>query len=779
MRTLLIQTLVLVGSLSTLSHAAEKLNRTILPSPEPVFQGKIGLTPADSEKDFPVQVAAPEGAPNVVIIMPDDVGFSASNVFGGPIPTPSLDRLAKTGLRYNAFHTTAQCSPTRAALLTGRNHHTTGTGSIMEMGLGYPGYNTLVSKKLAGMGEILKHNGYNTAWFGKNHNVPDWQNSQSGPYDLWPSGLGFEYFYGFLGGDTSQWAPALYQNTTPIEPPHDDPDYHFDKDLADQAIDRLRLLNAMSPEKPFFFYYVPGTSHAPHHAPREWIDKFKGQFDQGWDKLREETFARQKKLGIIPDNAILTERPEAIAAWDSLDPDRKKVFARMMEVYAGALAYCDDQINRFLDALEETGRMDNTIVIYIMGDNGPSGEGGAQGMLNEMTLFNGVIEDFDDVKKAYDNLGGPMYFNHMPAGWAHAMSTPFQWTKVVASHFGGTRNGMVISWPERIKDKGGLRTQFHHVIDILPTVLEAADIPAPVKVNGFDQKPIEGVSMAYTFDAPKAKSRRTTQYFEIFARRSVYHNGWVAATTPKTAPWIPNKPSENAHTDYDWELYNVDEDFSQAVNLAEQYPEKLQELKDQFIVEATKYNVLPLDDSTIERFDVANRPSLTAGRKTFTYYEGMTRIPEGSAPDLKNQSWQIEAQVKVPDGGAEGVIMTLGGRFNGIGLYFLNNKPVFCYNFLNLKRSTVEAPAELSPGEHTVLVKFNYEGTGMGQPANVEMIIDGKSVARGRVERTIPIRISLDETMDIGEDAGTPVSEDYKVPFEFTGHIEKVIIELK
>jgi hypothetical protein len=482
---------------------------------------------------------------------------------------------------------------------------------------------------------------------------------------------------------------------------------------------------------------------------------------------------------VIPASAKLTERPEAIPAWDSLSPDQKKVYARMMEVYAGALAHCDHQINRFLDALEETGRMDNTIIIYIMGDNGPSGEGGANGMLNEMTIFNGVQEDFEDVKAAVDGLGGPMYFNHKPAGWAHAMATPFQWTKLVASHFGGTRNGMAISWPAKIKDEGGLRTQFHHVIDILPTILEVTGIPAPVKVNGFDQKPIEGVSMAYTFDDADAPTAHTTQYFEIYARRGLYHEGWVAATTPKTAPWIPSKSSENAHTEYEWELYNVEEDFSQANNVADEYPEKLQALKDRFIVEATRYNVLPLDDSNIERFDVANRPSLTAGRDTFTYREGMVRIPEGSSPDLKNRSWQIEAQVRIPDEATEGVIITQGGRFNGIGLYMLDGKPAFTYNYLNLERTTVSAPEALEPGEHTILVKFDYSGDGIGQPADVELVIDRKSAATGRIENTIPIRVSLDETLDVGEDTGTPVVEDYKTPFKFTGEIEKVTVELK
>jgi len=756
-------------------------DRSRLPIPEPVFKGRIGLTPADSEKDFPRQVEAPNGAPNVVIIMTDDVGFAASETFGGPIPTPAFDRVAKAGLRFNRFHTTAQCSPTRAALLTGRNHHTAGTGSIMEMGVGYPGYNTLVSKRLAGLGKILKLNGYNTAWFGKNHNVPDWQTSQLGPFDLWPSGLGFEYFYGFIGGDTNQWAPALIEDHKAIEPPHDDPDYHFDVDLADKAIERLRMLDAMSPTKPFFFYYVPGTSHAPHHAPKEWIDKFKGKFDGGWDQLRQVVFERQKRLGVVPADARLTPRPDAIKAWDSLDPERKRVFARMMEVYAGALAHCDHQIDRFLDALEQTGRMDNTLVIYIMGDNGASGEGGAQGMLNEMTLFNGVIEDFDDVKKAYDTLGGPMHFNHMPAGWAHAMSTPFQWTKLVASHFGGTRNAMAISWPTRIKDKGGLREQFHHVIDIMPTVLECCGLPQPTTVDGIDQKPVEGVSMAYTFDDAEAAGRRITQYFEIYARRGIYHDGWVAATTPKTAPWIPNAPSKNAHTEYEWELYNIEADFSEANDLAATHPEKLAALRDLFVVEAAKYDVLPLDDGNIERFDVANRPSNTAGRTTFTYFPGQLRIPEGSAPDLKNRSWDITAKLQIPEGGAEGVLITQGGRFNGFGLHLEEGKPTFVYNYLGLKRTVVRSAEQLAPGPREIVVRFRYAGGKgeVGKPADVELVVDGNVVAAQRVEKTIPIRLSLDETLDIGEDTGTPVAETYNVPFRFTGKLETVVIRLR
>lgn len=757
----------------------DPFNRTILPIPEKPFEGRIGLTPADSEKDFPPMVVPPEGAPNVLIIMTDDVGFAASEVFGGPIPTPAFERLAQQGLIYNQFHTTAQCSPTRAALLTGRNHHTAGTGSIMEMGVGYPGYNTVVSKSLAGIGTILKENGYNTAWFGKNHNVPDWQNSQAGPYDLWPNGLGFEYFYGFLGGDAHQFSPALFEGTKPIEPPYKE-NYHLDKDLADKAIERIRMLNAVAPDKPFFVYYTPGTSHAPHHAPQEWIDKFKGQFDMGWDKLREEIYQEQLEKGIIPPGTKLTPRPDAIPAWSSLDSEHQEVFARMMEVYAGALAHCDFQINRLLDAIEESGRLDNTLVIYIQGDNGPSGEGGDQGMLNEITLFNGVTEKWEDIRAAYEagTLGGPLHFNHKPAGWAHAMSTPFQWTKLVASHFGGTRNGMVISWPEKINAHGELRSQFHHVIDILPTVLEVTGIPAPIEVNGVAQKPLEGTSMAYTFDQPDSPSTHITQYFEIYARRGIYHDGWVAATTPKTAPWVPSDPSENAHTSYNWELYHVAEDFSQANNLAAEYPEKLQALKDLFLVEATKYNVLPLDDSNIPRFDVTNRPSYSFGRTSFEYYPGMVRIPEGSAPDLKNKSFTITAEINISGDHNDGVIVTQGGRPAGYALYVKDGKLVYHYNYLGVEQYRITSDRPLPEGRSTVTCRFEYEGEEAGGPGTLTLLLDDETIGQGRIEKTIPIRISLDETFDVGEDTGTPVSEEYETPFHFEGELVRLHVDL-
>jgi arylsulfatase A-like enzyme len=749
----------------------------VLPRPPPVFNGHIGRNTKDSAPDFPKEIEAPKGAPNILLIMTDDVGFGATAPFGGPIPTPTFDRLAKSGLRYTQFHTTALCSPTRAALLTGRNHHSNATGVIMELATGYPGYNSLMPKSNGTFAEVLRQNGYNTAWYGKNHNVPDWHSSQAGPFDLWPTGLGFEYFYGFIGGDTNQWAPALFENIKPIEPPHDQKDYFFDRDMADHAIARIQMLHAVAPQKPWLTYYVPGTAHAPHHAPKDWIARFKGKFDMGWDKMREETFARQKQMGIVPLNAQLTARSAGIPAWDSFDADHQKVFAHMMEVYAAALAYCDFQMGRILDAIDEMGQTDNTLVIYIQGDNGASAEGTPQGLLNEMSVFNGIPEDFKQVKAHMDDLGGPLTFNHYPIGWAHAMDTPFQWTKQVASHFGGTRNGLVISWPARIKDKGAIRTQFHHVIDIAPTILEAVGVPAPSVLNGVPQKPIEGVSMVYTFDDAQAVSKRRTQYFEMFANRAIYSDGWVAATTPPVPPWV-TFGAVPPIDQYKWELYDVAHDFSEAVNLADKEPLKLKQLQDLFWVEAAKYNVLPLDNSRAERFDVSIRPSLTRGRSQFTYYPGMVRIPEGSAPDFKNKSYRISAELEIPKGGAQGVVLTQGGRFNGLGLYLLRGKPVFYYNLVGVDRTRVAGKDKLSPGKHAVGVDFKYDGGGMGKGGSVSLSVDTKKVAEARLARTIPFRVSADETLDIGEDTGTPVSEDYAVPFRFTGTIKKVVIDL-
>lgn len=767
-----------VTCLSLLMFTTAATAQDIIPRPDPAFKGKIGLKASESAKDFPTAVTAPKGAPNILLILTDDVGFGAPSAFGGPVPTPTMERVANSGLRFNTFHTTALCSPTRAALLTGRNHHSVATGGIMEIGTGFPGYNTIIPQSKRGLGDILKLSGYNTAWFGKNHNIPDWQNSQAGPFDLWPTGLGFEYFYGFIGGDTSQYAPALVENTKPIEPPHDDPNYYFDRDMADKAISWLRMQHAIAPDKPFFTYYAPGTAHAPHHAPKDWIEKFKGKFDHGWDKQRELTFARQKELGTIPANAKLTARTEGIPAWDSLSADQKKVYARMMEVYAAALAYCDEQMGRVVSAIEEMGELDNTLIIYIQGDNGASAEGSPQGLLNETTFFNNIQESFPEVLRRMDELGGPTAFNHYPIGWAHAMNTPFQWTKQIASHFGGTRNALAISWPKQIKGRGELRNQFHHVSDIMPTILEAAGISAPVSVYGVQQAPVEGVSMIYAFNDAKAPTQHTTQYFEMFGNRALYHEGWVAATTPPLAPWVSVAPKPiDVIDDFQWELYNVADDFSQSNNLAKSNPAKLQDLQRRFYIESVKYNVLPIDNSKVERLDVSNRPSLTAGRNSFTYHDGMVRIPEGSAPDLKNRSWSLKADVEVKDG-AEGMIATQGGRFSGWGLYVKAGKPVFHYNLADVERYAIEGET-LSPGKHAIEFAFKYDGGGVGKGGEAVLKVDGKQVGARKFPQTLGYRISIDETLDIGEDTGTPVSEDYKVPFKFGGKIDRVTINLE
>jgi arylsulfatase A-like enzyme len=749
----------------------------MLPQPAPPFRGHIGPTVQDSTPDFPAEIKAPKNAPNILLILTDDVGFAASSTFGGPVPTPTMDRLAQNGLRYTQFHTTALCSPTRAALLTGRNHHSNATGVIMELATGFPGYNSLMPKSNGTFAEILRQNGYNTAWYGKNHNVPDWHSSQAGPFDLWPTGLGFEYFYGFLGGDTSQWAPAIFENNQPVEPPHDDPNYFFEKDMADHAIERIRMLHAVAPDKPWVVYYAPGTAHAPHHAPKDWIAKFKGQFDMGWDKMREQIFARQKAMGIIPPDTQLTARPKEIGSWDFLDADHKKLYAHMMEVYAAALSYCDTQMGRIIDAIEDAGELDNTLVIYIQGDNGASAEGTPQGLLNEMSVFNGIPEDFKQLMAHMDDLGGPMTFNHYPVGWAHAMDTPFQWTKQIASHFGGTRNDLVISWPARIKDKGAIRTQFSSVIDIYPTILEAVGIQSPAMLNGVAQKAVEGVSMLYTFDDANAPSKHRTQYFEMFGNRAIYNDGWVAATTPPVPPWVMGQRAPNVN-DYKWELYNVASDFSEANDLAAKEPRKLRQLQDLFFAEAARYNVLPLDNSKIERADVSIRPSLTRGRTEFTYFPGMVRIPEGAAPDFKNKSYRVVADVEIPADGAEGVLITQGGRFNGFGLYLLHGKPIFHYNLVGVDRTSIAAKDPLRPGKHTVAVDFKYDGGGIGKGGLVTLSVDGKEAASARLNRTIPFRVSADETLDIGEDTGTPVSEDYRVPFKFTGTLNKVVVDL-
>jgi arylsulfatase len=750
----------------------------VLPKPSQPFRGTINLRAKDSKSDFPQPAKAPAGAPNILLVLLDDVGYGATSTFGGPCQTPTLTKLAENGLKYNHFHTTALCSPTRAALITGRNHHSVHTAGIMELGTGFPGYDTLMGKDTATVAEVLKQNGYGTAWFGKNHNVPDWHTSQAGPFDLWPTGLGFDHFYGFIGGDTNQWRPNVTEGTKPIDPYIGNPDYNFDYDIADQATKWIRLQKAVAPDKPFFCYYCPGATHAPHHPRKEWVEKYKGKFDQGWDRVREEIFARQKRLGVIPADAKLTPRAPGAQAWDDCSPDEKKVFARMMEVYAAYLEQTDYNVGRVVKAIEELGQLDNTLVIYIAGDNGASAEGNLGGLLNEMTFFNGVAEDIKEILKRADDIGTWKTYNHYPVGWAHAMCTPFQWTKQIASHYGGTRNGMVISWPKGIKAKGELRSQWHHCIDIVPTIYEVCGISEPSSVNGVAQKPIEGVSMAYTFADARVKSRRVMQYFEIAGYRGIYHDGWVACTTPPVPPWSSVGADVDVIDGYTWELYHVDQDFSEAEDLAAKSPDKLKDLQLLFYTEAAKYNVLPLDNSKTTRLDPAIRPSLTRGRKSFSYSEGQTRIPEGASPDIKNKSWSVTADVEVK-ADATGMIITQGGLFSGWALYLEKGKPVFHSNFCDVAHYEVSSKAPLSPGKRTLKMEFAYDGGGIGKGGAVTLSVDGKEVAKGRVDKTVPIRISLDEGLDVGEDTGTPVNLNYDVPFRFTGKIHKVTIDLK
>jgi arylsulfatase len=716
--------------------------------------------------------------------MTDDVGYGATSTFGGGIPTPTLDRVAHDGLRYTQFHSTALCSPTRAALITGRNHHSVGFGVISEMSTGYPGYNSIFSKDTASVAQVLRANGYATAWFGKNHNIPEFDASQVGPFDQWPSGMGFDYFYGFIGGDTSQWQPNLFRNTTPIYPYVGKPEWNLTTAMADEAILWLKQLNAIDPSKPFFVYYVPGGTHAPHHPTPEWIAKFKGKFDQGWNKYREDTFERQKKLGVIPADATLTPWPkDLLKEWDALTADEKKMFARQAEVYAAYLAYTDHEIGRVIQAVEDLGELDNTLIIYISGDNGSSAEGTLIGTPNEIASFNGVdVPVSEQLKVYYDIWGTDQTYPHMAVGWTWAFDTPFKWTKQIASFFGGTRQGMAIAWPKRIKDAGGVRPQFHHVIDIVPTILEVIGIKAPDMVDGVAQKPIGGVSMAYSFDKEHAQepSKHRTQYFEMFGNRAIYHNGWIASTVPSQGPWELTKPANpDVMNAYKWELYNLKEDWTQDHNLAEKYPEKLRELQELFLVEGAKYQVFPLDNSLSARL-LTPRPSLSAGRNEFTYRGVISGIPHGDAPSILDKSFTITADVEIPQGGAEGVLVTEGGRFGGYGLYLLKSKPVFVYNLLGFKRIRWEGPEAIPQGKHTIIFDFVYDGGGLGKGGVGVLKVDGKEVARQRMEHTIPFIFQWDETFDIGMDTGTPIDDhDYQVSFQFTGTLKKLTLLLK
>ncbi|MBW4528945.1 MAG: arylsulfatase [Phormidium tanganyikae FI6-MK23] len=751
----------------------------VLPAPQPDFHGKIGLTYQDSEPDFPKAIAAPEKAPNVLLILLDDAGFGQTGTFGGAIETPNLTRLAERGLRYNQFHVTALCSPTRAALLTGRNHHSVNTGVVEELATGFPGYTTILPKSAATVAEVLRQNGYNTGAFGKWHNTPDYETSAAGPFDRYPTQLGFEYFYGFLGGDTNQWSPALVENTKRIQKPTDDPNYHLTPDLVDHAISWVQTQQSIAPDKPFFAYLATGATHAPHHAPKAWIEQYRGKFDQGWDKLREEIFARQKQLGVIPASAQLTPRPKELPAWDSLSKEEQKLYAHQAEVFAGFTAHTDAEVGRLISAIDKLGELDNTLVIYIAGDNGASAEGGLTGSVNELKVFNGVPENRQQLLDSLDDLGSPKTFNHFHAAWAWAVNTPFQWTKQIASHFGGTRDPLVIAWGDRIKDWGGLRTQFHHVIDIAPTILEATGITPPSSVNGVKQQPIEGTSLVYTFDDPNAASHHTTQYFEMFGNRAIYDRGWVAAARHGRLPW--ESVSKTTFDQDTWELYNVAEDFSEANNLAAQNPTKLKQLQSLFLAEARKYNVLPLDDRILNRFNVSSRPSLVAGRTHFTYYPGAIGIPEGSAPDLKNKSFTITANVDISKDAddAEGVLVAQGGRFAGWSFFLDDGKPIFAYNFLGSDLTLIKSVEKVPVGSSKVRVEFEFDGGSPGAGATGKLFINNKPVGEGRIAKTVPYRWGLDETFDVGRDLGTPVVEDYQVPFTFTGNLQQVSLDLK
>ena len=755
-------------------------DRTVLPIHEPLYPHSTALDVRNAPPPPPrFEVKAPAGAPNVLIVLIDDMGFGQSSAFGGPLTMPTVERLANSGLRYNEFHTTALCSPTRAALLTGRNHHTNNTGSIMETSTAFPGNTGQRPVSVAPLATMLRYNGYTTAAFGKNHETAAWEVGPSGPTDRWPTRNGFDKFYGFMGGETNQWAPAIYDGMTKIETPKD-PNYHFMNDMTNQAIKWMKSVKSLTPDKPFFIYFAPGATHAPHHVPKEWIAKYKGKFDQGWDKLREETLARQIKLGVVPAGTKLAPKPAAIKDWDKLTADEKKLFTRQMEVFAGFGEYTDTEIGRLVDAIAGMGQLDNTLIFYIVGDNGASAEGGMSGLFNEMTYFNGVQETVQDVLKHYDDLGGPNSYGHYAAGWAVAGDTPFSWTKQVASNYGGTRNGMVVHWPKSVKAKGEVRSQWHHVIDIAPTILEAAGLPEPKMVNGVPQTPIEGVSMLYTLNDGKAGDRHLTQYFEMFGNRAIYNDGWFAGTIHRAA-W-EQKPRAALENDT-WELYDTRTDFSLANDMAKQNPEKLKEMQDLFMTEAVKYSVLPIDDRTLERLNAAlvGRPDLMAGRTTLTVYEGMAGMSENVFINTKNRSHTITAEVNIPKGGAKGVILAQAGRFGGWSLYLKNGVPTYTYNFLGLKRFTIAAKQAVPAGKATIRFEFAYDGGGLAKGGVGTIFVNGKKVAEGRIEQTQPLSFSADEGADVGEDGETPVVENYGVPapYKFTGKINKVTIDVK
>jgi arylsulfatase len=768
-----------------------------LPAPDPEFGGVIEDDALRSTPWWAPRIVPPEGAPNVLLIITDDAGFGVPSTFGGVIPTPALDRIADNGLRYNRVFSTALCSPTRAALITGRNHHSAGFGVISEQSTGYPGYNSIIARDKATIGRILRDNGYATSWFGKNHNVPAFAASQAGPFDQWPNGMGFEYFYGFIGGDANQWQPNLFRNATQIYPFEAEPPgtWNLVTAMADDAIDYMTRMHQIQPSKPLFIKYAPGATHAPHHPTKEWIDKISRMklFDEGWNQVRERIFENQKRLGVIPRDAELPPWPkDVLKEWDQLTADEKKLFIRQVEVFAAYTAYSDHEIGRVIQAFEDLGRLENTLIFYINGDNGTSAEGGPLGTPNEVAFFNGVTVSVEEQSKSYDVWGTEQTYNHMSAGWSWAFNAPFNWFKQNASQLGGINQNMAVSWPARIEDKGGLREQFVHVIDVLPTILEAAGIRAPEIVDGIPQAPIEGTSFAYTFGAENAQapSRHRTQYFEMMGQWALYHDGWFLSTQVDRAPWEAFGPANPDPLDNQvLELFDLNTDFNQSENVAARFPQKVDELKKMFVAEAGKYRVFPMDASVAARI-VAPRPNITAGRSEFVYTRPMTGLPQGDSPFLLNASYKLTAELEVAEGGAEGVILTSGGRFSGYGFYLLEGRPVFLWNLLDRERIKWESPDPLKPGKHTVEFAFDYEGkgpgtlrfndfSGIGQPGTGTLRVDGKDVATRRMERTLPMILQWDEAFDVGSDTLTGVNDaDYQPPFALTAKLEKLTVEI-
>jgi arylsulfatase len=759
----------------------DTLPRTILPIPDRPNTGLVTYDAKDPDTKIPPirQLRPPTGAPNVLLILLDDAGFGSASAFGGPCHTPTAERAAADGLKYLRFHSTALCSPTRQALLTGRNHHSVGMGAITEFASGSPGYNSVLPNTAAPLAKTLKLNGYSTAQFGKCHEVPVWETSSAGPFNAWPTGGGgFEYFYGFIGGEANQWYPTLYEGTTPVKlTKTPEEGYHLVEDMTDKAIAWIGQQKSLVPDKPFFVYFAPGATHAPHHVPKEWADKYKGKFDGGWDKLREETIARQKKLGVIPKDCDLTARHKEIPAWDAMPEPLKPVLRRQMEVYAGYMEYVDHHVGRLIDSIGKLGILDETLVFYVIGDNGASAEGTLNGTFNEMINFNGAesLETPEFLMARIDKLGGPDSYNHYAVGWAHAMNTPYQWTKQVASHWGGTRNGMIVRWPKGIKAKGEMRTQFHHVIDIAPTILDAAGLPEPIAVEGVQQMPIQGVSMRYSFDDPKAGERRETQYFEMIGNRGIYHKGWTAVTRHKT-PWLLVGEKTPPFDDDVWELYDTNTDWSQAHDLSKKYPEKLHELQRLWLIEATRYNVLPLDDRVAERMspDTAGRPVLIKGN-TQILFAGMGHLSENTVLNLKNKSHSITAEIDVPAQGAEGVIIAQGANIGGWSLYCKGGKLKYCYNLLGIQRFFAESASAVPVGTHQVRAEFKYDGGGLGKGGTVSLFVDGRKVGEGKVAATAAMVFSADDGCDVGEDTGAPVSPDYgPTGNEFNGRVRGV-----